>query len=87
MIVNYHIYPTTMTNESRMMKETTSIVRLGLAHRVFMEFCKRGLLTMAYDPKFRIQPAMNIDAATIDESVEIMQEVFDDMKTSWRWSE
>ncbi|MGK5084377.1 aspartate aminotransferase family protein [Bdellovibrionota bacterium FG-1] len=54
-------------------------------HRVFMEFVKRGLLTMAYDARFRMQPSMTIDEATIDESVAIMAEVFDDMKNAGWW--
>lgn len=33
---NFHIYPTTLTNESRMMKETTSIIELGLADHIEM---------------------------------------------------
>ena len=61
-----------------------------VTHRVFMELLKRGLLTMAYDARFRIQTAMNIDEATIDEAVAILQEVFDDMKAklaTGRWNE
>jgi taurine--2-oxoglutarate transaminase len=56
-----------------------------VVHRVFMEFVKRGLLTMAYDARFRIQTAMNIDTATIDEAVGVITEVFDDMKKSGWW--
>ncbi len=43
--------------------------------RIFMECLKRGLLTMAYDAKFRIQPAMNIDAPAIDEACDVLEEV------------
>jgi 4-aminobutyrate aminotransferase-like enzyme len=45
-------------------------------NRIFMECLKRGLLTMAYAASFRIQPAMTIDAGTIDEAVRILDEVF-----------
>jgi hypothetical protein len=45
-------------------------------HRIFHECVKRGLLTMSYDCHFRIQPAMTIDEATVDESVGILDEVF-----------
>lgn len=44
---------------------------------MFTEFLNRGLLTMAYAPSFRIQPAMTIDRETIDNVVEIMTAVFD----------
>jgi 4-aminobutyrate aminotransferase/(S)-3-amino-2-methylpropionate transaminase len=44
--------------------------------KVFMECLKRGLLTMAYAASFRIQPAMTIDEATVDNTVEILAEVF-----------
>ena len=66
-------------------KKTKEPLPKAIVHRVFMEFVKRGLLTMAYDSRFRIQTAMNIDEATIDEAVAIMQEVFDDMKASGWW--
>jgi adenosylmethionine-8-amino-7-oxononanoate aminotransferase len=68
-------------------KQTREPLSKTAVHRVFMEFVKRGLLTMAYDARFRMQPSMNIDAATIDESVEIMTEVFDDMKNSGWWKQ
>lgn len=44
---------------------------------IFTEFLNRGLLTMAYAPSFRIQPAMTIDRDTIDTVTSIMSEVFD----------
>jgi 4-aminobutyrate aminotransferase-like enzyme len=66
-------------------KKTKDPLSTPIAHRVFMEMVKRGLLTMSYDSRFRIQTAMNIDEATIDESVAVMQEVFDDMKANWKW--
>ncbi|MBF0299540.1 MAG: aspartate aminotransferase family protein [Oligoflexia bacterium] len=43
---------------------------------IFDEFLKRGLLTMSYTSSFRIQPAMTIDKETIDNIVNIMDEVF-----------
>ena len=66
-------------------RKTNEALPKTIMHRVFMEFVKRGLLTMAYDSRFRIQPSMTIDAATIDESVAIINEVFDDMKTRGWW--
>ena len=56
-------------------------------YRIFHELLKRGLLTMSYEAKFRIQPSMNIDEKTIDESIAIMTEVFDDMKVTSSWKD
>jgi 4-aminobutyrate aminotransferase-like enzyme len=49
------------------------------SRRVFDAALQRGLLTMAYAPSFRIQPAMTIDRETVDEIVEILCAVFDQM--------
>ena len=53
--------------------------------QIFFECLKRGLLTMSYTARFRIQPAMTIDEATIDEAVAILTEVFDILKTTGSW--
>ncbi|MGE0616293.1 MAG: aspartate aminotransferase family protein [Bacteriovoracia bacterium] len=53
--------------------------------RVFTECLKRGLLTMAYAPSFRIQPAMSIDTGTIDAAVGVLEEVFDLMEKEKLW--
>jgi 4-aminobutyrate aminotransferase-like enzyme len=45
--------------------------------RIFDECLKRGLLTMAYAPSFRIQPAITIDESTAANAVAILREVFD----------
>lgn len=52
---------------------------------VFMDCVKRGLLAMVYDARFRIQPAMTIEEAEIDEAVEILTEVLDELKRTERW--
>lgn len=44
---------------------------------IFNECVRHGLLTMSYDSRFRIQPAMTIDTKTIDEALEILYKVFD----------
>ena len=44
--------------------------------KIFEAFLTRGLLTMAYAPSFRIQPAMTIDTSTVDHAVAVMDEVF-----------
>jgi 4-aminobutyrate aminotransferase-like enzyme len=53
--------------------------------RIFTEAVKRGLLTMAYAPSFRIQPALTIDAATARNGVEILREVFDLVERERLW--
>ncbi len=57
-------------------KKTKEPLSKTVTYQIFNECVKRGLLTMSYDAKFRIQPAMTIDQETIDESVEILREVF-----------
>jgi 4-aminobutyrate aminotransferase-like enzyme len=44
--------------------------------RVFNECLKRGLLTMSYTSRFRIQPALTIDTRTVDHACDILDEVF-----------
>ena len=68
-------------------KDTREPLPKNVTHRVFHEFVKRGLLTMSYEAKFRIQPSMTIDEATIDEAMAIMTEVFDLMKKTDSWKE
>lgn len=68
-------------------KATREPLPKSVTHRLFMDFVQRGLLTMAYEAKFRIQPAMTIDEGTIDTAVAIMTEVFDEMKRSGSWKE
>jgi len=66
-------------------KETKDPLPKNVTYRIFHEFLKRGLLTMAYEAKFRIQPSMTIDRETVDEAVAIIEEVFDEMKATGYW--
>ncbi|MEO5969615.1 MAG: aspartate aminotransferase family protein [Bdellovibrionia bacterium] len=66
-------------------KVTKEPLPKSVTHRVFHECLKRGLLTMSYEAKFRIQPSMTVDISTIDESVSIIAEVFDEMKETGYW--
>jgi 4-aminobutyrate aminotransferase/(S)-3-amino-2-methylpropionate transaminase len=52
---------------------------------IFDECVRRGLLTMAYAPSFRIQPALTIDLATARNGVAVLREVFDHVKQSRLW--
>ena len=53
--------------------------------RIFEECVKRGLLTMAYAPSFRIQPPLTIDVETAGNAVAILREVFDLFKAERLW--
>jgi 4-aminobutyrate aminotransferase / (S)-3-amino-2-methylpropionate transaminase / 5-aminovalerate transaminase len=66
-------------------KETREPMAKTVTQKIFMEFVKRGLLTMSYDAKFRIQPSMTIQEKTIDESIDIMNEVFTELKNTGGW--
>ncbi len=53
--------------------------------RIFDECVKRGLLTMAYAPSFRIQPPLTTDAQTAKNAVSILREVFDLVLADRSW--
>lgn len=44
--------------------------------RLFHESMKRGLISMIYNPHFRVNPALSIDPATAEVSIGILDEVF-----------
>jgi 4-aminobutyrate aminotransferase-like enzyme len=56
-----------------------------VARRIFDECLRRGLLTMAYSPSFRIQPALTVDRATVMNAVAILREVFDRARDDRWW--
>ncbi len=58
-------------------KKTKEPVSSAAAGRIYRECIRRGLLTMAYSPHFRLQPALTIDEATAGNALAILQEVFD----------
>ncbi len=53
--------------------------------RLFFECLNRGLLTMAYAPSFRIQPAMTLDEGTVDNIVAILTDAFDVLEQEKLW--
>ena len=53
--------------------------------RIFRECLKRGLLTMTYTHRVRIQPAMTIDEGTVDSATAILAEVFDLISDEGCW--
>jgi 4-aminobutyrate aminotransferase / (S)-3-amino-2-methylpropionate transaminase / 5-aminovalerate transaminase len=66
-------------------KKTKEPLSRETTRRVFDECLRRGLLTMAYSPSFRIQPALTIDHATAANCVAILREVFDLVKHERTW--
>ncbi len=66
-------------------KKTKEPLARRVTRRIFDACLERGLLTMAYAPSFRIQPARTIDLATAMNAVAILRDVFDAMKDSERW--
>ena len=66
-------------------KKTKEPLPRKVTARIFSEIVKRGLLTMAYAPSFRIQPALTIDEATARNGVEILRETFDVVARDRLW--
>ena len=52
--------------------------------RMILKHVQRGLLSMAYTPRVRLQPALTIDEATAKNGIAILREVFELAKNE-RW--
>jgi 4-aminobutyrate aminotransferase-like enzyme len=68
-------------------KRTREPLSRKVTRLVFDEAVRRGLLTMAYAPSFRIQPPLTIDLATAKNGIAVLREVFDHMKRTGAWEE
>jgi 4-aminobutyrate aminotransferase-like enzyme len=66
-------------------KRTREPLPRAVTERIFHECLRRGLLTMAYAPSFRIQPALTIDRDTASNGLAIVREVFDVLKRRNGW--
>ena len=66
-------------------KATKAPISKAVCQHIFQECLKRGLLTMAYTHRVRIQPAMTIDQATADTATAILGEVFDLIMHEGSW--
>ena len=66
-------------------KKTKEPLSRKVTRVIFDECVRRGLLTMAYAPSFRIQPALTIDRATAANGVAVLREVFDHVKATRLW--
>ncbi|MGH7271198.1 MAG: aspartate aminotransferase family protein, partial [Polyangiaceae bacterium] len=68
-------------------KRTREPLSRAVTRRIFDECVRRGLLTMAYAPSFRIQPALTIDHATAMNALGVLREVFDLIKRESAWKD
>jgi 4-aminobutyrate aminotransferase-like enzyme len=66
-------------------KKTREPLPRKVTRAIFDECVRRGLLTMAYAPSFRLQPALTIDEATALNGVAVLREVFDHVKQTRLW--
>jgi 4-aminobutyrate aminotransferase-like enzyme len=67
-------------------KKTRQRLPRRVTERIFRACLERGLLTMAYAASFRIQPALTIDAATADNGLAVLREVFDVVDRERWWA-
>jgi 4-aminobutyrate aminotransferase-like enzyme len=66
-------------------KETKEPLAKKVCRRIFDECLRRGLLTMAYTHRVRLQPALTIDEDTVDGAVDVLTEVFDLLAAEGSW--
>jgi 4-aminobutyrate aminotransferase-like enzyme len=53
--------------------------------RLFKEGVKRGLISMVYNPSFRVNPPLSIDEGTAENALEILDEVFARLAREGGW--
>jgi len=58
-------------------KKTKEPMSTTATKRIYSTCIERGLLTMAYAPRVRLQPSLTIDEATAKNGIAILREVFD----------
>jgi 4-aminobutyrate aminotransferase-like enzyme len=66
-------------------KRSRAPLARSVCEHIFRECLRRGLLTLAYAPSFRLQPALTIDDATAANGVAILREVFDQLAARGAW--
>lgn len=65
-------------------KQTREPLPRSVTGRLFDALVQAGLMTMAYSPHFRLQPALTLDEQTAMNGVQILRDVFDVMaKEKW----
>ena len=66
-------------------KRTREPLSTDVTRRIYDACVARGLLTMTYAPRVRLQPALTIDEATARNGIAILREVFDLVKRERWW--
>ena len=66
-------------------KKTKEPLAKRTCERIYKACVERGLLTMAYAPRVRFQPALTLDAATAHNAVLVLREVFEIAKREGWW--
>ena len=67
-------------------KKTKEPLVKSVCERIFRECLQRGLLTMTYTNRVRMQPALTIDEGTVDAALDVLTDVFDliDREGCWK---
>jgi 4-aminobutyrate aminotransferase/(S)-3-amino-2-methylpropionate transaminase len=65
---------------------TRESMAASAARRIYDACVQRGLLTMAYAPRVRLQPALTLDLATAHNAIAILREVFDIARDERWWT-
>jgi 4-aminobutyrate aminotransferase-like enzyme len=68
-------------------KRTKEPLPMSVTKRIYDACVARGLLSMTYAPRVRIQPALTIDRETAENGIAILREVFDLAKRERWWEE
>jgi len=66
-------------------KKTKEPLAKKACERIYKACVERGLLTMAYAPRVRLQPALTLDVATARNGVAVLREVFELAKREGFW--
>jgi 4-aminobutyrate aminotransferase-like enzyme len=66
-------------------KTTKEPLSTATTRRIFDHCVRRGLLTMSYAPRFRLQPALTIDRATAHNGIAVLREAFDALVHEGGW--
>jgi 4-aminobutyrate aminotransferase-like enzyme len=68
-------------------KRTKEPLPAATTRRIYDACVARGLLTMAYAPRVRLQPSLTIDEATARNGIAVLREVFDLAKREHWWED
>jgi 4-aminobutyrate aminotransferase-like enzyme len=66
-------------------KKTKEPLPKRVTERIYKACVERGLLSMTYAPRVRLQPALTIDEATAKNGIAVLREVFDLAKRERWW--